>query len=127
MEDDDDYDDRPDAAKRLQRARERAGFPSAKAAATRHGWVYDTYAQHENGARGLTRAAKKYARAFKVSEGWLLTGDGELASIDDSAAVSELLSIFRRLPPGAKSVLIEAARLMANQNQTDREPDSEVP
>jgi hypothetical protein len=71
------FDDRPMPARRLQEAREKAGFASAKAAATRFGWSPDSYHQHENGQRGITRVAAKYAKAFKVSEAWLLTGDGQ--------------------------------------------------
>jgi repressor LexA len=71
-----DYDDRPDPAKRLEQARRARGFDDAKAAATFFGWSYDTYAQHENGTRGIVRAADRYAKAYRVSEGWLLTGEG---------------------------------------------------
>lgn len=67
---------RPDEAQRLQLARERRGFASAKDAATYFGWKYDTYVQHERGERGITRAADRYADAFRVSRGWLLTGEG---------------------------------------------------
>jgi len=71
-----DFDARPEPAIRLEFARTRAGFSTAKDAARRFGWVYETYIQHEQGTRGLTRAAEKYAKAFKVSQGWLLTGEG---------------------------------------------------
>ncbi|WP_287121404.1 hypothetical protein [Mesorhizobium sp.] len=71
------FDDRPDPAKRLQIARENAKFSSAKAAAEFYGWSVHTYHQHENGIRGFGRASAKYAKAFKVSEGWLLTGEGQ--------------------------------------------------
>lgn len=71
-----DFDDRPDAAKRLEEARMARKFATAKDAARFHGWVYETYIQHEQGTRGISRAASKYAKAFKVSEGWLLTGEG---------------------------------------------------
>jgi transcriptional regulator with XRE-family HTH domain len=71
------FDERPEPAKRLQLARESAGFSSAKAAAERHGWSKHSYHQHENGLRGLGRAAARYAKAFKVSEAWLLTGEGQ--------------------------------------------------
>lgn len=70
-------DDRPDAAKRLQIAREKRGFDTARAATEFFGWKYDSYIQHERGERGLSRAAGKYAQALRVSEGWLLTGEGE--------------------------------------------------
>lgn len=71
-----DFDDRPETAKRLEQARVARGFADAKAAARFFGWKYDTYAQHENGTRGISRAAETYARAFRVSPGWLLTGEG---------------------------------------------------
>lgn len=70
------FDDRPDQAKRLEQARKARGFGTPKKAATFFGWKYETYIQHEQGLRGISRAAGKYATAFKVSEGWLLTGEG---------------------------------------------------
>ena len=69
-------DYRPDASKRLEQARKKRGFASAKDAATYYGWPYTSYVQHENGTRGISREVSKYARAFKVSEAWLLTGQG---------------------------------------------------
>lgn len=71
------FDDRPDHAKRLEKARLSRGFKSIKDAATFFGWSYPTYAQHEQGVRGIGKVAARYARAFRVSEAWLLTGEGE--------------------------------------------------
>lgn len=71
------FDDRPDEARRLEEARIAKGFATAKAAAEYFGWSYDSYIQHENGIRGLSRATARYAKAFKVSEGWLRFGEGE--------------------------------------------------
>jgi hypothetical protein len=62
--------------KRLEEARVARGFKDAKAAAAYFNWNYDTYIQHERGERGITRAAGKYAKAFRVSKAWLLTGEG---------------------------------------------------
>ena len=76
-----DFDDRPEAAKRLEEARKGKGFESARAAAQYFGWTYDSYAQHESGLRGLTRAADRYAKAFGVSKAWLLTGEGDEQAI----------------------------------------------
>lgn len=70
-------DDRPEEAKRLQLAREKRGFGSAKDAATFFGWKYDTYIQHERGERGISRAADRYAEGLRVSKAWLLTGEGK--------------------------------------------------
>jgi phage repressor protein C with HTH and peptisase S24 domain len=69
-------DERPEPAIRLQKAREARGFASAREAALRLGFNYDSYSQHERGLRGITRAAADYAKAFKVSAAWLLTGEG---------------------------------------------------
>lgn len=61
---------------RLIAARKAAKFNSARAAALRHHWNPSTYASHENGQTDLPkRAAALYAKAFKVSPGWLLTGE----------------------------------------------------
>lgn len=66
-----------DANDRLRAARKNAGFKSARAAAVRYGWVISTYASHENGQTPEIPhdAAKEYAKAFKVTAGWLLAGD----------------------------------------------------
>lgn len=63
-------------AERLRHARELRGFKTAKEASIRFGFNYNTYSQHERGQVGITRAAKDYARAYRVSEAWLLTGEG---------------------------------------------------
>ena len=70
-------DDRPDEAKRLEQARKARGFKTAKEAADFFGWKYDSYAQHENGQRGLTRVAERYAKAFRTTASWLLFNEGE--------------------------------------------------
>ncbi len=66
-----------DQSARLIKARLARGFRSAKEAARYFGWNYSSYIQHEQGLRGISRASAKYAKAFRVSEGWLLTGEGE--------------------------------------------------
>ncbi|UNE55331.1 XRE family transcriptional regulator [Bartonella machadoae] len=70
-----------DQSSRLMKARLIRGFRSAKAAAEYFGWNYSSYIQHEQGLRGISRASKKYATAFRVSEGWLLTGEGDGPSV----------------------------------------------
>ncbi|NPU69971.1 helix-turn-helix transcriptional regulator [Bradyrhizobium sp. 83012] len=63
---------------RLRRARKNIGLQSARSAAIRFGWPPSTYAAHENGQNEIpVDVAEKYARAFKVTAGWLLSGDGE--------------------------------------------------
>lgn len=61
---------------RLQKARKDAGYPSAAAAArAMSGANRFTYSQHENGTRDIPRdAAIRYAKLFRVSVDYLLTG-----------------------------------------------------
>lgn len=62
---------------RLKWARERRNVGDATAAARRFGWNENTYRSHENGTRDLSRkAAENYAKAFRVTSGWLLYGEG---------------------------------------------------
>ena len=66
---------------RLSIARERAGYASAADAARALGVKEPTYYSHENGSSGLRASvAEKYARKFRVSLTWLLTGQGELST-----------------------------------------------
>lgn len=37
-----------------------------------------SYVNHENGSRGLSKAAERYAKFFRISLEWLLTGRGEM-------------------------------------------------
>lgn len=70
-------DTRPDDAKRLEQARKARGFKTAKEAALYFGWNYETYAQHENGNRGLGRAVERYAAAFRTTAAWILFNEGD--------------------------------------------------
>ena len=71
------FDDRPEAAKRLEQARKARGFATAKDATEYFGWNYVSYTQHESGDRGLSRAASKYADGLRVSVAWLQFGEGK--------------------------------------------------
>lgn len=62
---------------RLREARLDAGFEDASEAARRLGMAGPTYLGHENGSRGFKARAPEYARKFKVSLEWLLTGKGQ--------------------------------------------------
>jgi phage repressor protein C with HTH and peptisase S24 domain len=75
---------------RLRFAREQAGFARASDAARAMGIGEPTYLGHENGSRGLSRAAGRYARFFQVSLDWLIAGRGDhvLAAIGASPAGS---------------------------------------
>ncbi len=63
-------------AERLIQARKAKGYESATAAAEAHGWKEPTYLAHENGTRGIGRKVGEYAKAYGVSVGWLLNGEG---------------------------------------------------
>jgi hypothetical protein len=80
-----------DAAGRLRQARERAGFKSKRSAALRFGWVPTTYASHENGQTPLPQdAAAVYAKAFKTSFVWLVTGENPG---DDIVQIDGVISV----------------------------------
>lgn len=73
--------------KRLIEARIRAGFETATLAAEAMGMPYQTYATHENGSGGVpVKPAIKYAKKFKVSLDWLLTGKGRGPSPENQRA-----------------------------------------
>lgn len=64
---------------RLQAARRHAGYATAKEAADALGISYPTYAGHENGSSGFrTSTGELYARRFKVSYEWLMSGRGSM-------------------------------------------------
>lgn len=68
---------------RLREARLSRGFRSAAEAARQFQWNITSYQQAENGTRPPTRdKITEYARNFRVSVSWLLTGNGTPEEID---------------------------------------------
>jgi phage repressor protein C with HTH and peptisase S24 domain len=63
---------------RLRIAREQAGYATATAAAEAMGVKGPTYTHHENGTNGYSRSAARYAKFFRVSLDWLVTGRGQM-------------------------------------------------
>lgn len=63
-------------ASRLRKLRIQAGYDSATEAANAIGVPPGTYLGHENGTTPITRQAQRYAKFFRVSLDWLLTGKG---------------------------------------------------
>jgi SOS-response transcriptional repressor LexA len=62
----------------------------------KHGWGVSTYAAHENGQNEFDpERAAMYGKAFKVSPGWLLTGD---RSASASTPLSAAESTVEQLP-----------------------------
>lgn len=96
---------RPESAKRLEIARKARGFDDAASAARYFGWKYNAYIQHERGERGLSRVAAKYAKAFRVSVGWLLhnePGGPEVSQRDvgvpESSSMSKREELRKLIP-----------------------------
>ena len=79
--------------RRLRLAREQAGFARASDAARAMGIEEPTYLGHENGSRGLSRAAARYARFFGVSLDWLIDGRGVRLGRDGGLAGAPALSL----------------------------------
>ena len=81
---------------RLKKAREKAGYASARAAAEALGMKESTYMGHENGHRGFpAKQAPKYARKFKVTEEWLLFGKGATDDADPLPSAEVLEQMVR--------------------------------
>jgi phage repressor protein C with HTH and peptisase S24 domain len=76
---------------RLRFARAQAGYASASDAARAMGIGEPTYLGHENGNRGLSRAARRYALFFHVSLDWLLGGRGEFEIAGGEARLATTL------------------------------------
>jgi phage repressor protein C with HTH and peptisase S24 domain len=83
---------------RLIAARARK-YATPEEAAVALGIPAPTYRAHENGSRGLSRNAERYARFFGVSLEWLLTGRGAMSG-------GALIPVRGRIGAGA---LVEAA------------------
>jgi transcriptional regulator with XRE-family HTH domain len=105
---------------RLRRARERANLTGPAEAARKFGWNKETYKSHENGARGIRRSvAERYAKAFRVSAAWILTGEDESASTlsrDEQALVNK----YRKLPPeGQRAIFAVADSYLSRETPPD--------
>lgn len=77
-------------AERLKQAREEAGYKRAQDAVDAFKWTYSTYVAHENGSRGVpAKKVADYAKRFRVSADWLLSGRGsrEPNGLVDAAAL----------------------------------------
>lgn len=100
--------------KRLKKAREDAGFRSARGAAIRHHWNPSTYASHENGQTSELppKAAREYAKAFKVKAAWLNHGETDLVVAKDRVE-----KVFRQIPPDRQPEAIEYLEFMATRRK----------
>lgn len=74
---------------RLKAARIKAGYKSGASAARRLTLSTSTYNAHENGQNEFgPEYAEAYGRVFKVSSGWLLTGEGHMEAPPSTASPS---------------------------------------
>lgn len=83
---------------RLKDARKRAGFATAREAASALGISYPTYASHENGHRQYEyEEALVYGRKFKVTAEWLLTGKAGtiVSNVKPALATIPVIGIVR--------------------------------
>jgi hypothetical protein len=93
-------------AARLRQSRIRAGFEDAAKAAERFGWSVITYRSHENAIRGIKPdVGKAYAKAFKTSFSWLMTGEGAPSGPGIDAELLEL-------PPDVSESVIKDIRAL---------------
>ena len=84
---------------RLRAARKAAGYATAIDAAKAFGWNKNTVTSNENGNRTFSReAAERYANAYHVDLGWLLTGKGDMKGATDPAKSAEIVDIWSRIP-----------------------------
>ena len=118
-----------DAATRLRTARIRAGYNTVADACDRFGWDNPPARRHhDNGTRPYFNIATalEYARAYKVSPGYLLGLDGDpgYPELPTAEAFSDILeTVFQALAPGwtpPPAVLRELGEALAD---TIAEPD----
>lgn len=107
----------PEMAARLKQAREAAGYETATAAAVAKGYVYSTYAGHENGKRGFHDDAQKYAQAYGVSLDWLLNGDGAMEYKPRNRLAARAHALIESMPPEALPEAIEFLEFKSHRHR----------
>jgi hypothetical protein len=101
---------------RLEKARKAAGFPTPDDAVQSLGMKYPTYIAHENGTGGFrVQSAVIYARKFKVSLDWLLTGKGKGPGEVDEA-LDDLLASWAKLTHDEKANIQNTVRIFASRH-----------
>lgn len=97
---------------RLREARLSRGFRSAAEAARQFQWNITSYQQAENGTRPPTRdKITEYARNFRVSVSWLLTGSGtpedtDIKTVPFFGHIDQASGYLVRSDPAAKEEVI---------------------
>lgn len=113
---------------RLFAARLAAGLRSGRAAASKFGLSASLLRAHETAIRAIDddKLLKQYARAFRVSEAWLLTGEGDGPAVDPKRleriyrrnAVRDLEAPLRGAIPASAKRLRVARRLAGHRTLT---------
>lgn len=125
--------------KRLEYAREQAGYDSASAFCKAFGFKYQAYRSHERGNRiPEPETVRDYAEKLKLSRDWLMFGSGTMAAdikyeqpaqtggMSDAPytgrrqqepthrsvvdEVSDFLDAYRKLSPAARSAAFQVLR-----------------
>lgn len=109
------------AAERLKQARELAGFGTAREAADRFGWNYNTYAANENGNAPFSfNKAKTYARSFGVRPEWLYDGSGTIKPTRRRG-----LPILGKVGAGGEGDFLDDYEIGAADSYVEFDPDEE--
>ncbi len=82
-------------------------------------WGHDTYTKHERGERGIGRAARKYSRAFRVDEAWLLGLQEEKSSMVRGIPVVGEAAVGRWNDVDIATTTLVAERISAPENDDD--------
>lgn len=110
------------AHERLREARRDAGFEDATVAARSLGMEPPTYLAHENGSRGFKARVPEYARRYKVSLEWLLTGRGQKHPRVEPARSDRTVPLVGYVGAGAEAHYAAAGeldRISAPENSTE--------
>lgn len=100
---------------RLKAAREKAGFPKAADAAQSIGIPLPTYYAHENGSRvPKIPELQRYAKKFKVSAEWLISGKQH--GVSERSLTAAIGYIFKVVPP--KDLVLMAPEDVASLSLT---------
>lgn len=109
---------------RLRELREAKGYQTAKEAAEAFGWNEVTYRAHENGTRTITfPVARKYAQAYAVRPGYILTGE----SNNNSAPHVNLVANVPLVGTVSAGVFREAEGLVSEGVLVPAVPRPDVP
>lgn len=110
-------EERKAAGKRLQQARILAGHRRATDVVDLiKPLEYSTYAGHENGSRGFSQHAARYAKLYNVDLGWLLTGLGEMTP---HRVDPRLAQIWQDIPAENRELALRALQAFVQRDGTN--------